>query len=131
MEITNGSKAPQGVHSVSGVVYVMPGETKSVELTAEGFKGASRLQFLTIEGDAPDDKAVDKQELLAKLKALGVDANGNSKAETLQKKLDETLAAQAEAKQVVIAELKALGVEFDEAAPLADLQSALAAAKPQ
>lgn len=131
MEVTNSSKAPQGVYSVSGVVYVMPGETKAVELTAEGFKGASRLEFLAIQGDEPDDKAADKQDLLARLKALGVDANGNSKVETLQKKLDETLAAQAEAKQGVMDELKALGVEFDEAASLADLQATLVAAKPQ
>lgn len=127
MEVTNGSKAPQGVHSVSGVVYVMPGETKTVELTVEGFKGASRLQFLSIEGDTPDDKGTDKQDLLARLKALGIDASGNSKPETLQKKLDDALAAKDLAD--VTAQLKEKGIEFAETESLEGLKAKLTAAQ--
>ena len=127
MKVTNNSKALQGVHTTDGVVYVLPGETKEVDLTPEGHKGASRLAFLSVEGKAPAGDGDERTELFAKLKALGIDAAGNSKTETLQKKLDEALAA-AE-KQKVVDELKALNVEFDAEANLEALQAALAAAK--
>ena len=127
MKVTNNSKALQGVHTTDGVVYVLPGETKEVDLTPEGHKGASRLTFLSVEGKAPAGDGDERAELFAKLKALGIDAAGNSKTETLQKKLDEALAA-AE-KQKVMDELTTLNVEFDKEASLEDLQAALAAAK--
>lgn len=127
MKVTNNSKALQGVHTTDGVVYVLPGETKEVDLTPEGHKGASRLAFLSVEGKAPAGDGDERTELFAKLKALGIDAAGNSKTETLQKKLDEALAA-AE-KQKVVDELTALNVEFSKEASLEDVQAALAAAK--
>ena len=127
MKVTNSSKALQGVHTTDGVVYILPGETKEVDLTSEGHKGASRLTFLSVEGKAPTGDGDERTELFAKLKALGIDAAGNSKTETLQKKLDEALAA-AE-KQKVIDELTALNAEFDKEANLEALQAALAAAK--
>lgn len=127
MKVTNNSKALQGVHTTDGVVYILPGKTKEVDLTPEGHKGASRLAFLSVEGKAPAGDGDERTELFAKLKALGIDAAGNSKTETLQKKLDEALAA-AE-KQKVVDELTALNVEFSKEASLEDLQAALAAAK--
>ncbi|QOQ76479.1 hypothetical protein IMF22_05325 [Pseudomonas poae] len=127
MKVTNNSKALQGVHTTDGVVYILPGETKEVDLTSEGHKGASRLTFLSVEGKAPAGDSDERTDLFAKLKALGIDAAGNSKTENLQKKLDEALAA-AE-KQKVIEELTALNVEFDKEANLEALQAALAAAK--
>lgn len=127
MKVTNNSKALQGVHTTDGVVYILPGKTKEVDLTPEGHKGASRLAFLSVEGKAPAGDGDERTELFAKLKALGIDAAGNSKTETLQKKLDEALAA-AE-KQKVIDELTALNVEFDKEANLEALQAALDAAK--
>ncbi|WP_421547369.1 hypothetical protein [Pseudomonas sp. QD4] len=127
MKVTNNSKALQGVHTTDGVVYILPGETKEVDLTPEGHKGASRLAYLSVEGKAPASDGDERTDLFAKLKTLGIDAAGNSKTETLQKKLDEALAA-AE-KQKVIDELTALNVEFDKEANLEALQAALAAAK--
>ena len=127
MKVTNNSKALQGVHTTDGVVYILPGKTKEVDLTPEGHKGASRLAFLSVEGKAPAGDGDERTELFAKLKALGIDAAGNSKTETLQKKLDEALAT-AE-KQKVIDELTALNAEFDKEANLEALQAALAAAK--
>lgn len=131
MKVTNNSKALQGVHTALGVVYIQPGETKDVDLTPEGHKGASRLAFLSVEGKAPASDGDERTELFAKLKALGIDAAGNSKVETLRKKLEEAEAAAAEQakKQAVIDELKALGIEFDAEANLEALQAALAAAK--
>lgn len=127
MKVTNNSKALQGVHTTAGVVYILPGQTQDIDLTPEGHKGASRLAFMTVEGKAPASDGDERTELFAKLKALGIDAAGNSKTETLQKKLDEALAA-AE-KQKVMDELTVLNVDFDKEANLEALQAALAAAK--
>nr|WP_314572901.1 hypothetical protein [uncultured Pseudomonas sp.] len=127
MKVTNNSKALQGVHTTAGVVYILPGQTQDIDLTPEGHKGASRLAFMSVEGKAPTGDSDERAELFAKLKALGIDAAGNSRTETLQKKLDEALAA-AE-KQKVMDELTALNVEFDAEANLEALQAALAAAK--
>ncbi|MBI6621196.1 hypothetical protein YA0783_23135 [Pseudomonas corrugata] len=126
MKVTNNSKALQGVHTALGVVYIQPGETKDVELTPEGHKGASRLSFLSVEGKAPASDGDERTELFAKLKELGIDAAGNSKTETLQKKLDEALAAKERAD--VIVQLTEKGVEFDEKDSLEDLKAKLAAA---
>ncbi|WP_395599029.1 hypothetical protein AB4P95_11435 [Pseudomonas sp. A1437] len=128
MKVTNNSKALQGVHTTAGVVYVLPGETQDLDLTPEGHKGTSRLAFMSVDGKAPAADGDEKAELLAKLKALGIDAAGNSKVETLRKKLEEAEAAQAE-KQKVIDDLTALNVQFDPEANLEALQAALAAAK--
>jgi len=127
MKVTNNSKALQGVHTAMGVVFIAPGETKDVELTPEGHKGVSRLSFLSVEGKAPAGDSDERAELFAKLKDLGIDAAGNSKTETLQKKLDEALAAKEHAD--VIAQLTAKGVEFGEKDSLEDLKAKLAAAQ--
>ncbi|WP_196492825.1 hypothetical protein, partial [Pseudomonas fluorescens] len=71
MKVTNNSKALQGVHTTDGVVYILPGKTKEVDLTSEGHKGASRLAFLSVEGKAPAGDGDERTELFAKLKALG------------------------------------------------------------
>ena len=129
MKVTNNSKALQGVHTTAGVVYVLPGETQDLDLTPEGHKGASRLAFMSVDGKVPAADGEEKAELLAKLKALGIDAAGNSRVETLRKKLEDAEAAAAAEKQKVMDELKVLNVEFDAEANLEALQAALAAAK--
>lgn len=125
MKVTNNSKALQGVHSASGVVFLLPGESKEVDLTEAGHKLASRLDFLKVSGQAP--KAVggegEKEALLAKLKALGVDANPNSRIDTLQNKLVEAV---AKAKADAIAALKEKGVEVGDDVTLEELQVELA-----
>lgn len=125
MKVTNNSKALQGVYSATGVIYLLPGETKEVELTSAGHKGASRLSFLKVEGKAPAEGNDERDDLFAQLKALGIDAAGNSKTETLQKKLDEALAAKERAG--VISQLTEKGVEFDEKDSLEDLKAKLTA----
>lgn len=125
MKVTNNSKAPQGVHTATGVVFVGPGESREVELTEQGHKLASRLTFLQVSGAAPKaaESEGDKEALLAKLKALGVEVGGNAKLETLQKRLAE---AEAKAKEDAIAKLKEKGVEVGEGVTLAELQAELA-----
>jgi hypothetical protein len=81
-------------------------------------------------GAVKEEQTDEKDELIAKLKSLGIDANGNSKPETLRKKLEEAEEkATADQKAVVIAELKGLNADFDEKGGLEDLQAALAKAK--
>lgn len=82
---------------------------------------------LLVEGD-DDSPLLSKEQVLARLKDLGVAAAGNSKVETLRAKLAEAEAAHAD-KQKVMDELSVLNVEFDKEASLEDLQAALATAK--
>lgn len=125
MKVTNNSKAPQGVHTGVGVVFIRPGESRDVELSVDGHKQASRLSFLKLVGAAPKAEGGDseKEALLAKLKALGVEAGKNSSVETLQKRLVE---AEAKAKEDAIANLKEKGIEIGDDVTLEELQAELA-----
>lgn len=125
MKVTNNSKAPQGVHSATGVVYVLPGESKDVDLSEAGHKLASRLSFLKVYGAAPKSEGgePEKDALLAKLKALGIEAGKNSGLETLQKRLAE---AEAKAKEDATVQLKEKGIEVGDDATLEELQAELA-----
>ncbi len=123
MKVTNSSKAPQGVHTATGVVFVAPGESRDVELTEAGHKLASRLDFLKVSGAAPKADDGDKEALFAKLKALGVEAGKNSSVKTLQEKLVE---AEAKAKEDIIAKLTEKGVVVGDDVALEELQAELA-----
>lgn len=123
MKVTNNSKAPQGVHTATGVVFVGPGESREVELTEQGHKLASRLSFLKVSGAAPKADDGDKEVLFAKLKALGIEAGKNSSLKTLQERLVE---AEAKAKEEAIAKLKEKGIEVGDDVTLEELQAELA-----
>lgn len=123
MKVTNSSKAPQGVHTATGVVFVAPGESRDVELTEAGHKLASRLDFLKVSGAAPKADDGDKEALFAKLKALGVEAGKNSSVKTLQEKLVE---AEAKAKEDIIAKLTEKGVVVGDDVTLEELLAELA-----
>lgn len=126
VKVTNSGTCPRGIWSMGAIKMIGIGASRELNLTEDELEQAKKLKalsFETVEVTSGDEKA----ELLAKLKALGIDAAGNSKVETLRKKLDEAEAA-AE-KQKVIDELKALNVEFDADANLEALQAALAAGK--
>lgn len=126
VKVTNSGLCPRGVWALGAIKLIGIGASRELSLTEaelDQIKSIDALSFEVVEAPAGDEKA----DLIAKLKALGIDAAGNSKTETLQKKLDEALAA-AE-KQKVVDELTALNVEFSKEASLEDLQAALAAAK--
>lgn len=123
MKVTNNSKAPQGVHTATGVVFVGPGESREVELSESGHKLASRLDFLKVSGAAPKADEGDKETLFAKLKALGVEAGKNSSLKTLQERLVE---AEAKAKEEAIAKLKEKGIDVGDDVTLEELQAELA-----
>jgi hypothetical protein len=60
VRVMNNSKARQGVHTTSGVVYINPGSHRDVTLTEPGMKFADRLDFLELsslpEGKEPEGK---------------------------------------------------------------------------
>ena len=123
MKVTNNSKAPQGVHTATGVVFVGPGESREVDLTEQGHKLASRLDFLKVSGTAPKADEGDKEALLAKLKALGIEAGKNSSLKTLQERLVE---AESKAKEEAIAKLAEKGIQVGDDVTLEELQAELA-----
>ncbi|VVO93552.1 hypothetical protein PS732_02485 [Pseudomonas fluorescens] len=126
VKVTNSGTCPRGLWSMGAIKMIGIGASRELTLTEAELEQAKKidvLSFEVVEAPSGDEKA----ELLAKLKALGIDAAGNSKVETLRKKLEEAEAA-AE-KEKVVDELKALNVEFDAEANLEALQAALAAAK--
>ena len=126
VKVTNSGTCPRGLWSMGAIKMIGIGASRELTLTEAELEQAKKidaLSFEAVEAPSGDEQA----ELLAKLKALGIDAAGNSKVETLRKKLEEAEAA-AE-KQKVVDELKALNVEFDAEANLEALQAALAAAK--
>ncbi|MGA5718119.1 hypothetical protein ACPCWF_05740 [Pseudomonas atacamensis] len=126
VKVTNSGTCPRGLWSMGAIKMIGIGASRELTLTEAELEQAKKIDVLSFEAvEAPSGD--EKAELLAKLKALGIDAAGNSKVETLRKKLEEAEAA-AE-KQKVIDELKALNVEFDAEANLEALQAALAAAK--
>jgi hypothetical protein len=123
MKVTNNSKAPQGVHTATGVVFLTPGESREVELTEQGHKLASRLDFLKVSGSAPKADDGGKEELFAKLKALGIEAGKNSSLKSLQERLAE---AEEKVKADIIAKLTEKGVAVGEGVTLEELQAELA-----
>jgi len=65
MDVTNNSKAPQGIHTMDGLTYVMPGETKSVRLNETLFSHAKALDFFDLEGEAEADELGKAETLVA------------------------------------------------------------------
>lgn len=55
MKVTNNSKALQGVHTVRGLKYLQPGETKEFGLTQAQAERAGRLSFIALDGDPVAD----------------------------------------------------------------------------
>jgi hypothetical protein len=55
MKATNNSKAPQGLHTLDGVTYVKPGETKNVRMNESLARIAKSLDFFDLEGEPEDD----------------------------------------------------------------------------
>lgn len=50
IEITNTSDAPQGVHTETGVMFVNPGKTRTLDVTDDYLPRLKRLPFLTVAG---------------------------------------------------------------------------------
>lgn len=123
-KVTNThSKTPIGLPD--GAV-VPPGGTIDVPQWVD-YSKRQNLAFyvetgvLVVEGGEPVE--LSREELFAKLKALGVEAGKNSSVKTLQEKLAE---AEAKAKEDIIAKLAEKGVIVGDDVTLEELQAELA-----
>ncbi|MFW3895292.1 hypothetical protein [Pseudomonas bharatica] len=127
-QVTNNSdRTPIGLPNG---VLVAPQQTVEVK-GWDKVKGHKIIAYylkhgiLTVDGDSAKASGGgdDKDELLAKLKALGIDAGKNSGVESLQKRLAE---AEAKAKEDAIAKLKEKGIQVGDDVTLEELQAELA-----
>ncbi|WP_236222333.1 hypothetical protein [Pseudomonas asiatica] len=123
-KVTNThSKTPIGLPDGS---VVPPGGTIDVPQWVD-YSNRQNLAFyvetgvLVVEGGEPVE--LTKEDLIAKLKALGIEVGANAKPETLQKRLAEV---EAKAKQDAIAKLKEKGIEVGDDVTLEELQAELA-----
>lgn len=127
-QVTNNSdRTPIGLPNG---VLIAPKQTVEVEDWGR-IKGHKVLVhylkhgILSVGGESQKAPAgdVDKGDLLAKLKALGIEAGKNSSLKTLQERLVE---AEAKAKEEAIAKLKEKGIEVGDDVTLEELQAELA-----
>lgn len=127
-QVTNNSeRTPIGLPNG---VLIAPKQTVDVEDWSK-IKGHKVLVhylkhgILSVGGESQKASAgdVDKDDLLAKLKALGIDAGKNSGIESLQKRLAE---AEAKAKEEAIAKLAEKGIQVGDDVTLEELQAELA-----
>lgn len=120
--VTNSGPCPRGIWALGVIKLIGIAASRELTLTEEELVEAKKvdaLSFEVVEGSPADEKG----ELIAKLKALGIEVGGNAKVETLQKRLAE---AQAKAKADAIAKLKEKGVEVGDDVTLEELQAELA-----
>ena len=131
VKVTNSGLCPRGVWAQGVIKMVGIGASRELTLTDAELEEARKVEALAfeeIEGSGGDEKA----DLLAKLKALGVNANANSKPETLRAKLEEAEAAaekDRKDREEVIAALNAKQVAFNPDESLEDLKAKLDAAE--
>lgn len=134
VKVTNNGQCPRGIWSMGTIKLVAIGASRDLDLTDTELDEAKKIAALSFE-EVEVPEGDEKAELMAKLKALGINANANSKPETLRAKLDEAEAAKTAAdaemaeKQGVTAALTEKGVEFDEKDSLEELKAKLTAAQ--
>ncbi|MBD8651490.1 hypothetical protein IFT66_10410 [Rhizobium sp. CFBP 13726] len=85
MEVTNSSKAPQGIHTLTGVVFVLPGQTKTVRLNKTLESHAKGLDFFELDGEAEEDE-------LGSADASGAVRVTAEQMDDLRKKFEEQVA---------------------------------------
>jgi len=109
--ITNTSRAPQGVHAVTGLVFIEPGQSRDVDVADDYVERVKALPFLDAQwgdaasdpldhdaggkkgGSAPNDSPTERDDLKAQAKELGIDHAKNISTEKLRELIDAKLAA--------------------------------------
>lgn len=104
--ITNNSRAPQGVHTESGLAFIEPGDTRAIDV-AEGYvERVKALRFLNVRWDdpldhdgdgakggaAPNDPPSERDDLKLQAKELGLEHPRNISTEKLRQMIDAKLA---------------------------------------
>lgn len=65
MKVTNTSQSRQGVHTTDGVVFIHPGQSRDVELTAAGEKFVDASADLVIDGRTRKGSKADGEQKTA------------------------------------------------------------------
>lgn len=101
MDITNTSRAPQGVHSVDGLVFIEPNATRTVDVADDYVDRVKALPFLTTDNPLDHDgngksggaTNTDREGLKTQAKELGIDHPRNISTDKLKELIDAKLAS--------------------------------------
>lgn len=109
MQITNTSRALQGVHSTSGLVFIEAGKTMDVDVHPDYVERVKSLPFLSLDGAKPSGKDIATLQ-------LNVDSAGIQKA---MDDLRSTYEGEIKALKDRIAELELQNEELTKRIPAA------------
>ena len=97
--VTNKSPAPQGVRTLDGIVWIKPGDTRTISI--ENIRHLERLPFLEVAHRAPDgtplgDVPAIPDALRAKIVKFDHDGDGKPGGSAKQPDTDDMKALRAE-----------------------------------
>lgn len=93
MKVTNISAGPRGLNSTSGPVLVEPKDTVEVELSEAEYKVSKGTGWFEFSGKPEkEDDGLDRDELKAQAKELGIEHAGNISNVKLKELIDAKLA---------------------------------------
>lgn len=95
-EIKNTSRATQGVYTVSGLMFIEPGQTRELDVAEDYVERVLELPFLDAkwEDDADDPPAaLDRADLKKQADELGLEYKKNITTEKLKELIDAKLAS--------------------------------------
>ncbi len=102
IELTNTAPGIRGIHTVTGLVYFKPGESKSVEFVDEAQAKSAHAAGFVAGGDdqtneptklaKEPEKMVDREDLKKQANELGLDYPKNIPTEKLKELIDANLA---------------------------------------
>lgn len=93
MKVTNISKGPRGLNAKDGPVLVEVGQTVDVDMAEAEYKVSKGTGWFEFSGKAEkDDDGLDRDELKAQAKELGIEHAGNISTVKLKELIDAKLA---------------------------------------
>lgn len=93
MKVTNISAGPRGLNTKNGPVLVEPKDTVEVEMSEAEYKVSKGTGWFEFSGKAEkEDDGVDRDELKAQAKELGIEHAGNISNAKLKELIDAKLA---------------------------------------
>lgn len=93
MKVTNISAGPRGLNTKDGPVLVEPKGTVEVEMSEAEYKVSKGTGWFEFSGKAEkDDDGLDREELKAQAKELGIEHAGNISNVKLKELIDAKLA---------------------------------------
>lgn len=93
MKVTNISKGPRGLNAKTGPVLVEVDQTVDVDMSDAEYKVSKGTGWFEFSGKAEkDDDGLDREELKAQAKELGIEHAGNISDVKLKELIDAKLA---------------------------------------